>query len=610
LVPHRNRVARAALVAAAALLVWGTAIFLLGGIRLPLFGAVVSARNPERPIALAALLVVISFFMDRGVVSGFGYAALRDGVTWMRAAAERLSRPAWGAAWALAIAIFVLGVTLGSRAASGADSSGYVSQASLWAKGELMQTVPLATAVPWPYAVSTFAPLGYTPAPSGPRIVPSYPSGLPIIMAIFRAIGGHQAVFLVVPICAAALILLTYGLGLRLSTPLGALAATLLMASAPVLLFMAQWPMSDVPVTTFWIAALLLAMRPVPRPIGSGVLTGIAVMIRPNLAPLAIVPLVLVAVAPAPSTRVRLARAAIAAAAMAPFAIAVAAINSYLYGGPLKFGYGAGHWTYLYSLNNVGPNVRHYTGWLFETQGPLVALMLIAIPVQLLWRSSAARRALIAFVAVVVASYLPYLPFDVWWYLRFLLPMLPIVYVLAADLVVGLTSRFSPMARTIAVAIVVLAVAGHSLVFAFKKDIFGVGEGEQRYAEIGRFVRDELSRKAVILAMQHGGSIRYYAGSVTIRYDLLTVARLDQAVELLRGLGYGPYLVLEDWEEPVFRERFKEHQTVKTLDSRLLAILDSNTSVRIYDLSSNPVPAIPRSIRHIPRTVCPGRWDE
>jgi hypothetical protein len=625
---NRTRIARLALYVAAALLLWSVAVAVSDGFRFRIVGIVISTRDALRPLVLAALLVLASAVADRHLIGAIARSALRRANDGMTAFAAAFARPAWSVAWALAAGMLMLSVALGSRAASGADSSGYVSQAALWARGTLIQTEPLASAVPWPYAVATFAPLGYRPAPGGPRIVPTYAPGLPMLMAVFGAIGGPRAMYLVVPLCAAALILLTYALGLRLGSPMSAMAAAVLTATSPAMLFMVLWPMSDVPVAAFWLGALLLALGPRERSdatgqalserseskgsIATGVLTGIAILIRPNLAPLAIVPVALVAINAASRGRAAIVRAAIACAlAIAPFAGAVAAINAYLYGGPLQSGYGAtGDASSLYSLANIVPNVRRYSGWLFETQGPLIAVALVALAVRLFWRTDRARRLVAIFVALVIASYLPYIVFDVWWYLRFLIPALPILYFFGGDLLVSLTARFGVRTQALVTMLFVAAVGAHGLVFAIDGDVLGVGEGEQRYVEIGRFARDELPNKAVMIAMQHSGSLRYYAGRSTLRYDLLTVPRLDQAVDLLRGLGAGPFLVLEDWEEPVFRERFKDHQTVKTLDSRLYAILDSNTSVRIYDLSTLPAPAAPHIVRHIPRTVLYGRYDE
>ena len=41
--------------------------------------------------------------------------------------------------------------------------------------------------------------------------------------------------------------------------------------------------------------------------------------------------------------------------------------------------------------------------------------------------------------------------------------------------------------------------------------------------------------------MQHGGSLRYHADRVTLRYDLPAPEWLDRALASVRAKGYQPY---------------------------------------------------------------------
>src|SRR5687767_15939464 len=110
-------------------------------------------------------------------------------------------------------------------------------------------------------------------------------------MALFTIIAGRCGPYVVNPICGALLVILAYGIGVRLSgRPAGAMAA-LLVATSPVVLVMMLWPMSDVPAAAFWTASLLLACRSsMAAVLGSGTAAGIAIAIRPNLVPLALFP--------------------------------------------------------------------------------------------------------------------------------------------------------------------------------------------------------------------------------------------------------------------------------------------------------------------------------
>jgi len=105
---------------------------------------------------------------------------------------------------------------------------------------------------------------------------------------------------------------------------------------------------------------------------------------------------------------------------------------------------------------------------------------------------------------------------------------------------------------------------------------------EQRYLTVGEYVASTLPDRAVLICMQHSGAARYYSGRITVRYDVMRPTDLDLVLAELRRLGYYPYLVLDDWEEPKFRERFKGQSALAALDWTPVAQLHSN-QVRIYD---------------------------
>jgi hypothetical protein len=510
-----------------------------------------------------------------------------------------------GLAGALSIAVLVAGLALGSRAASGGDSYGYVSQAQLWRQGSLIQPAPLARSAKWPNAAETLAPLGYRPARNAFAIVPTYAPGLPILMALARVVGGPCAVYFVVPISAALLVWLTYVLALRVSDPVVAAGSAMLVATSPTLLFMTMWPMSDVPVSAFWIAALLSAWRGdrAGRAVLTGVLTGIAILIRPNLVLLAVVPagLVLHRAATTGGTAMWRAVAAFAAGAL-PFVGAIVALNAFLYGSPLESGYGS--LSRLYSVDRIQANFVRHVGWLYESQGPYLFACLIGLVVHVRRGASSLMLWGAGLLALVWIAYLPYHVFSEWWYLRFLLPAFPVVCVLAVDGVAALAGRFGARVRLVVTGAFVLAAAAYGLSFAIEREIAGLGEGEQRAVEVGHFAKDDLPSNAMLISGQQSGSLRYYSGRATLRYDRLDPAWLDRTVEQLRAMSYHPFAVLESWEEATFRNHFRGQATLKLLDASPAAVLDSNVSVSIYDLAPRLGDARPASIRHIPRSQC------
>ena len=82
------------------------------------------------------------------------------------------------------------------------------------------------------------------------------------------------------------------------------------------------------------------------------------------------------------------------------------------------------------------------------------------------------------------------------------------------------------------------------------------GRGERRYVDVARFIASHTDPDAVILSVQHSGSLRLYADRLTLRYDVLDPLWLDRAVEYLQSIGRRPYFVLDGGEVDAFRQRF------------------------------------------------------
>jgi dolichyl-phosphate-mannose-protein mannosyltransferase len=529
-----------------------------GGFRVHVLGLPVSVRGADRAALVALILGGIGLYLDVPLQH-----RLRG---WTRALPlPPLVPTIVGAA---VIAMLWVSLAMGTRAAGGSDVYGYVSQSALWRHGNLKIHQPIAAAVPWPDADWTFAPLGYKPAPDH-TIVPTYSPGLPLLMALFAAIFGSGAEFYVVPICGAVLVWLTYALGKRVSGDAAGTIAALAVAASPCVLFMTLWTMSDVPVATFWTASLLLAMRATAwRSLLAGIAAGIAIVVRPNLAPLALVPLLLVTAAAVRATEEHrktqtwLGVLVCYCMALVPFVVFVGWLFNDLYGSPLRSGYGDA--ADIYSRENVLPNLARYARWFFESQGPL-PLLFLASPFIRGGRTDVRPYVgvlFILFIAIVLACYLPYLRFDDWWYVRFLIPAFPLMFILAADAVLRLSSRATPAARAAIMAALALGLAGYGLRESLRRDVFAIGHGEQKYAEVGRYAAQLLPPNAVVYSMQHSGSVRYYSNRLTLRLDYLDPQWLDRSIDYLRAAGYDPYFIVDDWEVPMFTERFRTQKTI------------------------------------------------
>lgn len=510
-----------------------------------------------------------------------------------RAMARPIPSRSTTAAALLAAAAFAVSVWFGVKTAGGPDPFGYLSQAWLWLDGTLIVTQP-SVHLGSRFAEQLLSPLGYTPGPLPGTLVPTYPPGLALMMALGLLVFGAWGAFLVVPASAGALVLATYFLGRRLDSTETGLAAAGLLALSPAVIYSGLWPMSDVPAAALWTLWLLALVRHGgAAPVTAGALAGLAILVRPNLAPLALAGLWLVwrhggGRAPRP-----IARLAIYVAVLVPFAVFLAWFNNHLYGSPLRSGYGSVD--RLYDASFIAPNVANYTGWLFESQGLLFCLL-----AAFGWARAftiTPLRPLAVFAALTAASYLPYLVFDAWWYLRFLLPAYPVIFIMAAAGLLAMARRLRPGMPRAVFAAAVLVAAAPGVWFIARENPFLLRDGEHRFAAIGAYVRDALPPNAAFLTVHHSGSVRYYGGRLTVRYDWLPAGLLAPARAALEDAGYVTYVLIDEPEEAQLRERFTRPGELAFLAQPPIVELLSEPRVRIYALSDEVPPDWPEYVR-------------
>jgi hypothetical protein len=536
-------------VASALAIAWAGLVWIGGGTAIAVAGLRVSSTDPIRPLVAAALLAVI-YILTSG----------RQRVCEDAALARRLATASRLAA-VLAAAIGVIAIAQSSYTASGADAYAYVTQADLLLTGTLTVPVPIANEVPWPAPLSTFVPFGYAAVAHESAIASAVGPGLPLLMALFKAIGGHPALFLVVPITAAWLVWSTFAIGRTLGSSSLGLGAAWLTATSPAFLTMVKEPMSDVPAAAFWALATWKALDASRwSTVVSGVAAAIAILIRPNLVPLAAVLGVWMLWSRAEDSvaraRHRLRSLVVFSIPVVLACVVIASINQALFGSPLASGYGATE--QLFSAANVPTNIRRYGAWLAETQTPLAFAGIIAliVPTTHLWPARGAWRGavLLASIAVVVfAMYAFYLPFDAWWFLRLLLPAWPALCIGTAALIAAASRFAGTRAREVQV-VALIALGLYTALLASRLQVFPDNEGERRYATVAELVRQTTDPSSIILASIHTGPVRYYAGRDTMRFDLLNEEWLDRAITWLTEHGRHPYILIEDWERPISRD--------------------------------------------------------
>jgi hypothetical protein len=503
----------------------------MDGFYFRVLGIRVSSWEAYKPFRIGMLAIIAAIWLR-------DFTAAPDRTSW-----RLLHQWAPWIAACIAVASVAIAIRFGIFVAGGADGYGYVSQASLWAEGRLVVPDPLADLerVLGPGV----APLGYRLAPRTPgAIVPVYPPGLPLAMAIPLKIAGPWAVYYVVPILGGIAVWLTYVLGARVfDSQVTGMIAAVLIAFSPIFMFQTLLPMSDVPVTTWWLLAWVLAISSLQwAQLGAGLAVSAAVLTRPNLVPLAIVLAAVVA-----ANKPRLTRLALFAAGSIPGCLLLGAINAHLYGSPFASGYGP--LEQFYAWNHWSANLRRYAGWLVELSSPGILLAFLA---PLVTRVRFAL-AMLGYFFLLLASYLFYLVYDEWPFLRFLLPAFPLLFVLASAVLVRGLERLPIALRSTAVFLVCVLLPMWYVTKARSLTVFTIERAEQRYPVIGEEIDRTLPANAIVLTQVESGSVRLYGKRLTARWDFIEAARFDDTVDVLRRSGYEPYLLLEDWEIPLFR---------------------------------------------------------
>lgn len=566
---------KALLAAAAVLFVWAALVVATGGIQIRLAGMLFRSRDPGRALIIVMALLTLQAFLYRQEFS-------RD----VERAVALVARRALWIASALSVVILAHAIVNGSFVAAGSDPYGYVSQAYGWVRGPLPHAYPLRLSLPFPSGDQMQIPLGHRAGQTPHTMVPTYAPGLPFMMAIGIVALGSVGPFVVVPLFAASLVWFTFLVGRRVDGPIAGVIAATLAVTSPIVLLQSVIPMSDVPAGALWTAALLGALGNSRR---SALLGGIGaaagLLVRPNLPLLAVVLFCWIVFA-ARGWRERVVRAALFSIPILAAVTVVAAINTAWYGSPLRSGYGSS--ADIYAIANIGPNLRLYPLWLWQSQGVWILLAFVTTP--LLVRGAGRQGPIVlcwSYFLATLVCYLPYAPFELWWYIRFLLPGLGALYVLIALGLLHVARNIRQPWGTLAATVILLLSAKHTTEFALDSSVFGgLRRGEQRYADVAEFVYRSLPENAVVFAMQHSGSLRIWGGRLTLRYDEVGADSRSRVIAELERLGLHPYLGIDDWEAPDVRKHFGL-DAGQPLPWPYVARL-RETGVTVYDLASHP----------------------
>jgi hypothetical protein len=489
------------------------------------------------------------------------------------------------------IAALAVGLTIrhNTWAAWATDSGAYISAGRAWERGELFTPATFVFWAPWAANGQVEFPLGHVQGPSKGTITGQYPLGYPLLIAVAFRTGGDLAPHLVTPLLTGVLAWCAFLLGRLMASAWAGVLGALMIAATPVVLGHAVMPFSDVPAAAFWALAWLMSVRPgLMAALASGAAAAFAVMIRPNLAPLAVVIAATVMFADYTEWRRALVRLVAFGVLGSLGPALVLWSQAALYGHPLQSGYRV-PMSSFFSLERVPYNAGLYPRMLAELHSWFAFAGLAFVPFGVRrMRSSpeAYTRGLLVLSAVGLivvnyALYLPYLTYVGWFWLRFLLPALLALFLLLAagldHLRLSLQPRWGRLAHA--------ALLPGLIIPWFGEEQIRPQVGYERMHMMERYLPEVLPRNAVVLTYAHGGAIAAATGRPIVRIDYVEGEALDQVIRSLQRRGYRPVYVFDVAVEGAFiGGRFKTMELGRlTWPAR--AELTSVTSIVYYDLA-------------------------
>jgi hypothetical protein len=432
----------------------------------------------------------------------------------------------------------------GASYAAGSDSSGYFNSARLLREGRVADTPRVPAGLSHTeFGRMAFQPLGFAADTAAPRLIPTYPTGLPLHLLLASWLVGWAHAAIVVNIFAAlgtGVLLWWMARRLQLPPAWAALAVALLWL-CPLTLFAALQPMSDL-LAMFWsLAALWFALRSAEArrwAFWAGVATSLAVLVRPTSV------LLLLPLALAFGRDFR--RYLLLGVGGLPGALFFCYYNWRAYGSPLASGYGD-IWN-AFGPVNLGPNLLHFARWIPALLTPLVALVLVAPFLR------AGRQRALAVLGLWSLLQIGFYAFyyhsgETWWYLRFILPVFPAL--ILTTLVVlrhGWLRLASALWARITLAVLVVLALGWEITLNRRLAVLTMAAGEVNYLHIAGWAGGQLPPDSAVFCMQVSGALHFYTPLMLIRWDEVIPAEMPRLFAVLQAEKRPVYAILFDFE--------------------------------------------------------------
>ncbi|MES2697085.1 MAG: hypothetical protein V4773_26710 [Verrucomicrobiota bacterium] len=454
-------------------------------------------------------------------------------------------------------------------AAGGSDSSGYLNSAKLLASGKLEIPVRLPAGFGPPDAIgySQFQPLGFTAFSNDTRLIPTYPTGLPLHVALASKLLGWSLgpLFLQILGSMAALWLcyvVAREFGLELSL---AAASVIILAACPVMIFSSTQPLSDLLATTWCLAAVwcaLRARRHAGWAIACGAAYGIAVLVRPTNTLLAGTLLVLLGL----DWR----RLALGVVGGLPCVVWLAFYNHTLYGGALRSGYD--NWSVFFAVRYFKPASIYFLQWL----ATFLPVIVLALPFAALFRRETRTRDLLALAlwfAPITGLYL-FVAFshEAWTCLRYILPGIPALIIAAMFGVEAIArslaeGRRAPLVRRVAAVVLAGWAVGMSSYWSPRNSVFHIKHHEDAYITSAAAALAQFPKNAMVVCCHTSGAIYHYTDFPVLRFDGMPPGEFARYAGMAQRVGVPIYgLLFSAEEEQTFRECPGEWTRLATVD--------------------------------------------
>ncbi|MFA5263564.1 MAG: hypothetical protein WC378_07030 [Opitutaceae bacterium] len=430
--------------------------------------------------------------------------------------------------------------------AGGSDSSGYMNFARLLREGATTETQRCIEGLrPSDLPGYAYVPLGFVPQDEI-RLVPTYPVGLPLLIAgTSRICGPALAPSLVIWFHGMAGLLLFYGLGRQAGMGRWwALAGLIILGVGSLYLSFSVQLMSDMPAMVWALAAVLAAWqarRSAWWSLAAGMAMAVAVLIRPsNL-------LLMIPIGVALGLDWRRWLGLVLGGL--PGAVLLAAVNQSLYGKAYISGYG--NFWILFSPSCVGPVLMHYIRWLPIVLTPLVVLAPLA-PWLCRRELSSAQFLVLVLWPLSFLSFYAFYPFtsETWWYLRFVLPAFPPLLILSLLAARRLTRRFQREHLNWAAFLMLIVCVVWSYKWSHKLYAQGFGKEESMYPESCALLQATAPGNAVVLGCQTSGALLYYTRHIIGRLACMEDGSWERVVAASRSAGRPVYALLFPFELP------------------------------------------------------------